>query len=93
MPKQIASFRDIAFGINKAELTRDVARSHAFDELEATATTLARAAVAYLGDRQRAERWMCIKQRKLGGRCAYEALAEGDFDEVWDLIIGEQNDH
>ncbi|WP_425490122.1 antitoxin Xre/MbcA/ParS toxin-binding domain-containing protein [Dyella telluris] len=41
-----------------------------------------------LGSRDRAARWMCMRQRSLGGRTAYEALAEGDFDLVWDQMLG-----
>jgi len=88
MGDQIESFREIVSEISKAEVLRDTARLRALDEFEANYSTLARVAIANLGSRERAARWMCIKQKRLAGRCVYEALAEGDLDDVWDLIVG-----
>jgi len=88
MSSPIQSFREIVSEISKAELIRDTARLRAFDEFESNSLTLAKVAIANLGSRERAAKWMCVKQKRLAGRCVYEALAEGDVDDVWDFIVG-----
>jgi hypothetical protein len=40
------------------------------------------------GDRRRAASWMCVSHRFLEGRTAYQALAEGDVDVLWDVLAG-----
>jgi hypothetical protein len=81
-------FSDIANELASVDAMRDQARMKAFDQLENRAGTIANMLVQLFGSRERAARWMCMRQRPLGGRTAYEALAEGDFDLVWDLMIG-----
>lgn len=81
-------FEDIASELAQVEAMRDQARLKAFDQLENRATTIAGMLLQVLGSRDRAARWMCMRQRSLGGRTAYEALAEGDFDLVWDQMVG-----
>lgn len=84
-----STFTDIARELAQAEAQRENIRMRAFELLEVNANTLASLALHTLGDRARAARWMSIRQRRLDGRSAYEALAEGDVDRVWDLVIGE----
>ncbi|WP_267226181.1 antitoxin Xre/MbcA/ParS toxin-binding domain-containing protein [Dyella silvae] len=81
-------FEDIASEMAKVEALRDQARMKAFGQLENCAATIAGMLLQLLGSRDRAARWMCMRQRSLGGRTAYEALAEGDFDLVWDQMVG-----
>ncbi|WP_431636053.1 hypothetical protein ACQVBX_01075 [Dyella sp. KULCS107] len=50
----------------------------AFATLERQDATLAVLPTQHLGDRQRA----------FGGRSAYEALADGEIDRVWDRVLG-----
>jgi hypothetical protein len=88
VPEQPCSFAEIVTEIATADALREKARSQAFDSFERHATTLASMALQVLGDRNRAMNWMCYRQRHLGGKSAYEALAEGDVDRVWDLMIG-----
>ncbi|QNK01314.1 DUF2384 domain-containing protein [Dyella telluris] len=81
-------FEDIANEMSQVEALRDQARMKAFGQLERRASTIAGMLLQLLGSRDRAARWMCMRQRSLGGRTAYEALAEGDFDLVWDQMLG-----
>lgn len=60
----------------------------AFATLERQDATLAVLPTQHLGDRQRAARWMGMHQRAFGGRSAYEALADGEIDRVWDRVLG-----
>jgi hypothetical protein len=53
------------------------------------AETQAKMLVLHQGGRDRESGWMCLNQRRLGGRSAYEAIADGDFNLAWDLIGGE----
>ena len=85
-------FEDIANELAHVDELRDQARVKAFDLLERRALTIASMLQQVVGSRDRAARWMCMRQRSLGGRTAYEALAEGEFDLVWDLIIGSHGD-
>ena len=90
MRRQWCEFAEIAASIEAAERLRDSARYAAFDQLEASASTLAAMATQVLGSRERAAHWMCVKQRRLDGRSIYEALAEGEVDRVWDLMAGSE---
>ncbi|WP_109127460.1 antitoxin Xre/MbcA/ParS toxin-binding domain-containing protein [Dyella sp. C11] len=81
-------FEDIANEMAQVDAMREQARMNAFNQLESQAATIASMLLQLFGNRERAARWMCMRQRPLGGRTAYEALAEGDFDRVWDLMIG-----
>jgi hypothetical protein len=81
-------FEEIAADIAAADELREKVRKKAFDLLEHHASTLATMALQMLGDRDRAVQWMCYRQRRLDGKSAYEALAAGDVDRVWDLMVG-----
>jgi hypothetical protein len=45
--------------------------------------------VTTLSTRRRAAHWMCQPLRQLGGANAYEALAEGNDDAVWELLVAQ----
>lgn len=82
------SFRDIAEGIREAEASREATITRAFEVLEKQYSLLACMLLQNIGDRQRAARWMCMPQRAFDGRTAYEVLAEGDVDSVWERVTG-----
>ena len=92
MYEQLYSFEEIAADVAAADAFREKVRRQAFYLLERHASTLATMALHVLGDRDRAAHWMCYRQRRLDGRSAYEALAEGDVDRVWDLMAGIDGD-
>ena len=88
MHKQVYGFEEIAADVAAADAFREKVRRQAFDQLELLASTLACMALQTLGDRDRAAHWMCHRQRRLEGKSVYEALAEGDVERVWDLMVG-----
>lgn len=60
----------------------------AFSTLECRHATLAQTLLDNVGNRQRAAYWMCTHQKAFEGRTAYEVLADGDEDQVWERIPG-----
>jgi len=92
MHEKSSSFEEIAADVAAADAFREKVRKQAFDLFERRASSLACMALQALGDRDRAAHWMCYRQRRLNGKSAYEALAEGDVDGVWDLMIGSDDE-
>jgi uncharacterized protein (DUF2384 family) len=90
MKNQSVSFRDIAVEVAHMEAMRETIRLKAFEELEHQAETLALLVMTVFGDRARAAQWMCTKHRGLEGRSVYEALADGEFEAVWDFLLGDE---
>lgn len=70
--------------IEKATLCRDMAITSAFVTLQNRKPLLAEALLDSLNDCRKAARWMCLHQRAFNGKNAYQVLAEGDDDLVWD---------
>ncbi|TCI11395.1 DUF2384 domain-containing protein [Dyella soli] len=79
-------FQDVATELAQINTLREDVMERAFGMLEQRYATLATMLVQSLGDRQRAVRWMCRHQNAFGGRTAYELLADGEEDGVWDEI-------
>jgi len=92
MYEELFSFEDIVADVAAADAFREKVRGQAFEMLERHAASLACMALQTLGNRDRAAHWMCYPQRRLNGKSAYEALADGDVDRVWDLMTGSDGD-
>ncbi|PXV60499.1 Protein of unknown function [Dyella jiangningensis] len=86
MRKVTIRFQDVATELAQINALRDDVMERAFVVLEQRHATLASMLVQSLGERQRAVRWMCRHQNAFGGRTAYELLADGEEDAVWDEI-------
>jgi hypothetical protein len=86
MRKMTIKFQDVATELTQINALRDDVMERAFSVLEQRHATLAAMLVQSLGDRQRAVRWMCRHQQAFDGRTAYELLADGEQDAVWDEI-------
>ncbi|MET3650348.1 antitoxin Xre/MbcA/ParS toxin-binding domain-containing protein [Dyella japonica] len=86
MRKVTIRFQDVATELAQINALRDDVMERAFIMLEQRHDTLAAMLVQSLGDRQRAVRWMCRHQNAFDGRTAYELLADGEADTVWDEI-------
>jgi hypothetical protein len=86
MRKTTIRFQDVATELAQINAQRDGVMERAFTMLEQRHATLAAMLVQSLGDRQRALRWMCRHQSAFGGRTAYELIADGEDDTVWDEI-------
>ncbi|HET6433739.1 DUF2384 domain-containing protein [Dyella sp.] len=83
-------FRSIVDELARLHAQREVAMLTAFAALERQDAALAVLITQNLGDRTRAARWMCMHQRAFGGRSAYETLADGEIDRVWDRVLGSE---
>ena len=86
MRKPTIKFADVTREIARINALRDGLERDALQALEASHPALAELLVQTIGDRQRGAHWMCTARRVFGGRTAYELLAEGDVDAVWDEI-------
>jgi hypothetical protein len=84
-----SKFEDIAEELRYLDRLRDNAVALAFGVLETQDPALAHLLLTSLGDRCRASRWMCMHQRVFHGKSAYEMLADGDIDGVWERATGE----
>jgi hypothetical protein len=88
MRKSTMNFSDVTREIARVTAERDQIVLDAFSTLECRYATLARTLVDNVGNRQRAAYWMCNHQRAFEGRSAYELLADGDEDRVWERMPG-----
>jgi Protein of unknown function (DUF2384) len=86
MRKVTIKFQDVATELAQINTLRDDVMERAFGMLEQRHATLATMLVQSLGDRPRAVRWMCRHQNAFSGRTAYELIAGGEEDTVWDEI-------
>jgi Protein of unknown function (DUF2384) len=86
MRKPTIKFQDVTSELAQINTLRDDVMERAFGMLEQRHATLATMLVQSLGDRQRAVRWMCRHQNAFGGRTAYELIAGGEEDAVWDEV-------
>ena len=86
MRKVTMKFQDVATELAQINTLRDDVMERAFGALEKQHASLATMLVQSLRDRDRAVRWMCRHQNAFGGRTAYELLADGEADTVWDEI-------
>lgn len=86
MRSRTIKFLAIATEIARINALREQAMQEAFAVLESQHESLANMLLQGIGDRRRAARWMCVHQRAFGGRMAYEVLADGDEDSVWDEV-------
>jgi hypothetical protein len=84
-PKSKA-FEVVAQNLARIDEMRKMAMVEAFAVLEEFDPEVADILLLQFGDRRRAASWMCVTHRFLEGRTAYEALAEGDVDVLWDVL-------
>lgn len=87
--RPIRRFRDITIELIQLNSARETAIVEAFTALEEQIPALASLAVQNIGERICAAHWMSMHQRAFGDRSAYDLLADGDVDAVWDRLVGE----
>jgi len=86
MRKPTASFFNIADKIERINVLRERTVVEAFSTMEQRCSRLAQYLVQETGDRRRAAHWMAKHQRAFAGRTAYQVLADGDEEPIWDEI-------
>jgi hypothetical protein len=84
--KSPIDFESVSSELERLHLMREKVIAEAFDTLEITHTLLAQMLLMHVGDRRKAARWMCARQRFFDGKIGYDLIAEGDSEKVWDEI-------
>jgi hypothetical protein len=79
-------FVDIAAQLAQLDAQREALVLHAFDAVECRYPSLAQFLLQNLQGKPQAARWMATVRRAFEGKNAYEVLAEGDVDRVWDHL-------
>lgn len=83
--RNVVSFKDMATRLDELQATREEIAFAAFSMLEERLSGLSNMLIIGLGDRTRAVRWMCMRHRNLEGRNAYQVIADGEEDRLWEV--------
>jgi hypothetical protein len=86
MSKPQVNFMDIASEIRRVTSLREQLVLEAFEALTYRHNVLAQTLIESVGSRHRAAHWMCTSRRAFDGRSAYDVLADGYEDIVWDQL-------
>jgi len=86
MPAKILKLAELSAEFDRISALREHLISDAFQILEHQNGRLAKAVMECLGDRRKAALWMSRPQRAFSGKTAYQYLADGDEDGIWDEI-------
>ncbi|GAB2551800.1 hypothetical protein [Rhodanobacter koreensis] len=79
-------YASIVSDIEALSRLREKTITKAFDVFESHNKKLANVVCQINRDRRSAAFWMCSPLRRLGGRHAYQVLAEGEEDCLWDEL-------
>jgi hypothetical protein len=80
-----SSFSAIATELERLHLRRESVINGGFQALLECCPRLGALLLEGLGDARRAASWLSSRQRAFSGRTAWDLLAEGDEDGVWDV--------
>jgi hypothetical protein len=80
------NFSRVADDLARLRAEREALVASAFDDLQALRPSLADMLIERMNTPQRAARWMASSHRAADHRTPWELLAEGNEDEVWDLL-------
>jgi hypothetical protein len=58
----------------------------AFSTLEDRLADFSDMLISGLGSRARAVQWMCMRHRSLEGRNAYQVIADGEQERLWEVL-------
>jgi hypothetical protein len=84
------TFTELATELTRLHDAREAVIERALDALESRHPPLAQLVLSCVGDRHRAARWLVMPQRAFAGRNAYDMLADGDVDGVWEQVVLKQ---
>jgi hypothetical protein len=85
-----SSFIELSSELHRLHDAREAVIDQALDTLERCHPPLAQLLLSCVGDRHRAARWLVMPQRAFAGRNAYDMLADGDVDGVWEQVVLKQ---
>jgi hypothetical protein len=77
-------FHAVSARLEEAYSMREKTALAAFSILEEHLSDFSSMLISGLGDRARAVRWICMHHRALEGRNAYQVIADGETDRLWD---------
>jgi hypothetical protein len=84
--RNVDSFKDMASQLDELQARREQIAFTAFSMLEERLGDFSSMLVIGLGNRTRAVSWMCMRHRNLGGRNAYQVIADGDQEHLWEVL-------
>lgn len=88
MPAPPIPFAEIAAEIRRVTSVREQLVLAAFDAFEYRHAVMAQTLSDCVGSRPRAAHWMCTTDRAFDGLSAYDILADGHEELVWDHLPG-----
>jgi hypothetical protein len=77
-------FDALSAQLEEAYSMREKTAFAAFSILEEHLSDFSSMLISGLGNRARAVRWMCMHHRALEGRNAYQVIADGETDRLWE---------
>lgn len=81
-----SQFEAVSAQVEEAYSMREKTALTAFSILEEHLGDFSSMLISGLGDRSRAVRWMCMHHRALEGRNAYQVIADGETDRLWEVV-------
>ena len=84
--RNVDPFADMSAQLEQLQIRRDQIAFEAFSMLEERLSTFSSMLIIGLGDRTRAALWMCTRHRNLEGRNAYQVIADGEQDRLWEVL-------
>lgn len=79
-------FQVVSVQLEEAHSMKERAAFEAFSILEEHLKDFSSLLISGFGDRSRAARWMCMHHRALEGRNAYQVIADGETDRLWEEV-------
>lgn len=84
--RSVDSFKGMGERLEEIQTAREQIAFTAFSMLEERLSDFSNMLVIGLGDRTRAVWWMCMRHRNLEGRNAYQVIADGEADRLWEVV-------
>ncbi|TPG50749.1 hypothetical protein EAH75_04770 [Rhodanobacter glycinis] len=79
-------FETVSAQLEEAYSMKEKTAFVAFSILEEHLSDFSNTLISGLGDRARAVRWMCMHHRVFEGRNAYQVIADGETDRLWEEV-------
>jgi hypothetical protein len=86
--RNVDPFKNMGARLEAIHATREQVAFAAFSLLEERRRDFSNMLVIGLGNRTRAVWWMSMRHRNLDGRNAYQVIADGEEDRLWDVLEG-----
>lgn len=84
--RKVDPFGDMSARLEEIHIMHEQIALAAFAMLEERLSNFSSMLVIGLGNRARAVRWMCMRHRNLDGRNAYQVIADGEEDRLWEVV-------